>query len=476
MSQTAHRVGVYTRLSRDTEGTQTSTARQATDCKHLAASKEWTVADVYEDVDLSAYKRNVRRPAYERMLEDLSSSLIDGVVVWKLDRLVRRAGEFERFWTICEERGATLAAVHDPIDTSTEIGMVIVRVLVAFAQLEAGTTSLRIKAQIADRARSGKPTAYGGRRPFGFEADKLTVREEEAELIRQAASRILAGESLHGLTRDWNAAGIKTTIGGPWRQTTLRRMLITPRVAGLVEHRGDIAGPGAWEPILDLDTWEKLRSAIARRSGDQKEAWGSRRNLLVGLLTCGKCGAKMRALSAWEGNGTRKPRPRNYVCPPTTQGGCGGIAVVADPVDAVVEEAIYGAVDSPEFTRFLSATVQDSREADVIRLLREDEAALEQLTHDHYAERIIDRRSFLSAKETLEHRIEKARRELGHNHRTAILTGLPSGAAALQKAWEEGGIDWRHSVLESLIERVTVHPTLRGTRFNPNRIEIRWRF
>jgi hypothetical protein len=149
---------------------------------------------------------------------------------------------------------------------------------------------------------------------------------------------------------------------------------------------------------------------------------------------------------------------------------------VADPVDALVTEAIFSAVDSGEFTRLLRASTQDSQEADLLRLLREDEAALEQLTHDHYAERIIDRRSFLSAKESLERRIEKARRELSHDQRTSVLAGLPSGAAALRKAWEERGIDWRHSVLESLIERVTVHPTRRGARFDPKRIEIRWRF
>ena len=82
-----------------------------------------------------------------------------------------RASEFERFWSVCEAANATLAAVHDPIDTSSEVGMVIVRVLVAFAQLEAGNTSLRIRSQVAERAQNGGMTVYGGRRPFGFEAD-----------------------------------------------------------------------------------------------------------------------------------------------------------------------------------------------------------------------------------------------------------------------------------------------------------------
>src|SRR4249919_3688563 len=108
------RVGIYTRLSRDMDGRQTATARQEKDCRALSRSKHWKVAEVYEDVDLSAFKKGVRRPAYERLLEDIETGAVDGVVVWKLDRLVRRAAEFERFWSVCEGAGATLAAVHDP--------------------------------------------------------------------------------------------------------------------------------------------------------------------------------------------------------------------------------------------------------------------------------------------------------------------------------------------------------------------------
>ncbi len=111
------RVAVYTRLSHDpTGGEQTATARQRTACLTFAELRGWEVAHVYEDVELSAFKRGVVRPDYEHMLEAVSTGEVDGVLVWKLDRLMRRPAEFERFWTTCERRGAFLASVTEPID------------------------------------------------------------------------------------------------------------------------------------------------------------------------------------------------------------------------------------------------------------------------------------------------------------------------------------------------------------------------
>jgi Resolvase, N terminal domain len=52
--------GIYARLSDDKGAEQTATARQIADCRRLAADRGWAVAEahVYEDVDLSAFKRS----------------------------------------------------------------------------------------------------------------------------------------------------------------------------------------------------------------------------------------------------------------------------------------------------------------------------------------------------------------------------------------------------------------------------------
>src|SRR5689334_8175069 len=91
------RAGIYTRLSSDPDGTSTATERQRQDCERLARDRGYTVADVYEDNDTSAFKRGVKRPAFERLLIDLTAGDIDAVLVWRTDRLARQPRDLERF-------------------------------------------------------------------------------------------------------------------------------------------------------------------------------------------------------------------------------------------------------------------------------------------------------------------------------------------------------------------------------------------
>ena len=104
------------------------------------------VGEVFCDVDLSAFDRKVSRPAYEALLHRVAVRGVDAVVVWRLDRLMRRSAEFERAWEILERAGVALISVTEPIDTSTATGLAVVRLLVTFAGLESTVKSQRVSA------------------------------------------------------------------------------------------------------------------------------------------------------------------------------------------------------------------------------------------------------------------------------------------------------------------------------------------
>src|SRR6516162_7065438 len=55
---------------------------------------------------------------------------------------------------------------------------------------ESRKTSDRLKEQRQRASRRGAPMP-GGRRPFGFERDGVTINEAEADLIREAVARLL---------------------------------------------------------------------------------------------------------------------------------------------------------------------------------------------------------------------------------------------------------------------------------------------
>jgi hypothetical protein len=67
-----------------------------------------------------------------------------------------------------------------------------------------------------------------------------------AEAIREAAARVLRGESLRSIAFDFNDRGIKPVGGGRWVGSTLRRVLVSPRIAKLRDHRGEIVGEAKW--------------------------------------------------------------------------------------------------------------------------------------------------------------------------------------------------------------------------------------
>src|SRR6185312_15088402 len=217
------RIGIYARISEDRDGQQTATARQLDDCRTFAAKKGWEVAEEFEDIDTSAFKANVKRPEFARMLGALRSGEINGVVVWKLDRLSRQQRDLVRVTEACEVHKAFIASVMEPIDTSQSYGQFIAELLVAQARMESANTSAGQQRKAQEQREQGLPPS-NGRRCFGYERGYTAVVPEEAALLREARDRLFAGESMRGICFDFQARGIVSTAGNLWRAQILKRL------------------------------------------------------------------------------------------------------------------------------------------------------------------------------------------------------------------------------------------------------------
>ncbi len=348
-------MAIYTRLSNDPTGEQTATHRQEHACRALAEARDWTVVEVFTDVDLSAYQRSVVRPSYERLIEAISGRSIDAVLVWKLDRLVRGAADFERIWDLCDANRVHLLSVTEPIDTSTDLGLAMVRIMVNFASLESATMSLRAKGKCRENAVAGRPP--GGPPPFGYTAGYCSTVAHEADLIRAAADRLVAGESLSAIVASWQRRGIRARSGGPMLTTSLRVILASPRLVGDRVQLGQVVARGCLPAILDRETGTKVRAILADPS--RRRNVPSARYLLTGLLRCGRCGMPM--------HGRVRHRRPTYGCPlPTKGGGCGRVWVTGVALDhhvtaTVIEHAAtreVGEADIPGDDR-LGADLED---------------------------------------------------------------------------------------------------------------------
>ncbi|MDP8929570.1 MAG: recombinase family protein [Actinomycetota bacterium] len=363
---------IYARISQDREGLQLGVQRQKEDCAALAATKGWSIARVYVDDDVSAWDQGKTRAAYRQMLHEIAAGMIDGVVVWDLDRLHRQPRELEHFFDVCAGAGLThFASVSGDVDLGTEEGRFHARILGAVAAKESADKSRRLRRQREQAARRGLP--MGGRRPYGYEPNGMDIRAQEAERVREAAWRALRGESIRSIAMRWNNEGVWSSTGRLWTVQSLKGLLSGTRIAGLRLHHGEVIGPAAWPAIIDRETHQRLRAVLV----DPRQSQRGRppRNLLTGMCRCGRCKATLLSSRAYDG-------ARRYMCHtgPGSSSGCGRLAVRAVPLEGYLAESVLTVLDGPGLQAAVEAAAGEHFvSGGLVRQLKEDENALEQL-------------------------------------------------------------------------------------------------
>jgi DNA invertase Pin-like site-specific DNA recombinase len=457
-------IGIYARISDDREGSGLGVKRQTDDCAALAERRGWVIGGTFVDNDMSAY-RGQKRPGYERLVEALKAGEITGIVVWHTDRLTRHPRELEDLVDLLEATGATVATVQaGDIDLATASGRMVARILGAVARQESEHKGERQRRKNLEIAKAGKPTR-SGTRPYGYERDGVTLCEPEAALVRELAARVAAGEALRGVVASMNTRGAVTSGGGPWTAQTARRLLLSPRIAGLRQYQGETIGDAIWPAIVDRATWETCGRIL--RDPARLTRRSARSYLLTGgIARCGLCGARLVARP-------RDDKRRCYVCAKGPgQPGCGKIKVLADDFEDLVVEMTLAALDGPALAdartraRGEAATGLDAGE------LTDVERRLDELA-EMFADGAIARREWLAARSRLEERRDKLTAQLDATGRDRTLAMLGDDLA---DGWDELGFDKRRAIISAVVDTVTVGPAVRGrNRFDPDRVDIAWR-
>lgn len=425
------------------------------------------MAECYTDDDVSAWKGG-KRPAYQRMLADIASGDRDAVIVWHLDRLHRRMIELEQFVDTCSRAGVSdVVTLHGDVDLGNGDGLLVARIMAAVAANESDAKRRRGQRKSLEVAESGAPH-MGGPRSFGFEADKRTHRPDEAAVIRTLAGRALAGESVTSLGRWLDETGVRTTQGKTWRSTTVRQLLISPRISGLRVHQGTVIGAGDWGPIIDPADGERLRLLLtdpARRTNRT-----ARRYLLSGMCRCGRCGTVMYSVPRFD--------TRRYLCRSGHDfGGCGRMAITAELLETWVAEAVLYRLDTPAMTHALAGTTADDAQvAGLGDAVSADTAQLEDLAR-LWADAQITRAEWAAARPRIESRLERNRRTLARlTHRTAIDTFVGHGDV-LRGRWEGLNLDRQVAIIKAVMDHVVIHPATRpGLKgLDADRVEPVWR-
>ena len=396
------------------------------------------------------------------MLRDIAAGRITRVVALGQDRVTRRPEELES--TMVLMRSVGIDEISTVADGTVRIkpasGKLMARVKGAFDAYYSDYISEKVSAKKDELAERGLPSG-GGSRPFGYEADKMTVRDAEADLVRDAARRLLAGESMLSVCRDFETRGIGTVTGARWLPNVLRGILAAPRVAGLREHRGQVIGAAAWPAILDRDTWEQLRALFESR---QDRASGLQRQLLTGLLRCGRCGTRMVAVP--------NNRKRAYQCVTAPGiGGCGKLSVIAQPVEDIIVGGVLHVLDTPA----LVERVGEQNGARQTSGIGDIEGRLAELA-ELWAAGDITSAEWARARRSLDEQLTEAKAGLAARASRGVLRPYLAVPGLLGTVWADLDLEQQRAILAAVIDHVTVQPAaVRGRHsFDPTRLDIRW--
>jgi DNA invertase Pin-like site-specific DNA recombinase len=443
--------------------------------KHAAAEGYEVVAEFTDDRK-SAWRRGSRRPGYDAMRQLVESGEADAPLAADLERLLRE-DEAGAWWLKAYEGGTVRHmkfADQGDLDLKRAEDRRLLKERVAAAVYYSDRLSEKVRRTVDQRVEdglwtSGRPYGYRIVRADGGEGKTLEPDAAEAKVVRSMYEAALNGHSMKAIARDLNEQLIPTAHGAEqWRATAVRSVLLAPRNAGLRVRRGEVVGKGAWQPIVDNRTFDRVTAILSDDSRLQRTRGD--RYLLTGLVFC-DCG---RQLIARPLGGKRR-----YVChdPDRPNGSRTHLGIQAGLVEGYV---IREALNRPDPG---TVTVSDPAEADpeLAAELADVEARIAQ-AQDDYADGVFDRAGYKRVAD----RLTKRRDELEAQLAEAAAPRRPTygwlrewAARGFPEPWEDEAeltnpetAAW----IRTVVERVTVKRVGRGTRVPvEKRVKIRWR-
>jgi len=332
-------------------------------------------------------------------------------------------------------------------DLTTPEGRFTARIVRAVARKESEDRSGRVRCNHLELAEQGTPASHSG----GACVPRPSV--SSFERLRTGFSPASSSPSLATGT----VRGVPGTTASPWTAPTLRKILLSARIAGLREHgadpRGRVLGaltPAVWEGAIGRRTWDHVRAVLLN---PERLTLGNTptKYLLMGLIFCGACGGRMFSCP-------RDAHTKRYVCAGRRPGH--QLTIVAQPVDELVARRVLELLTTPVFREAIlahSGPADNGSLGRALAALGSAQSRMQTLDDEFHVRGAIGQRQYRSIRTRLEREVERLHAEVDRESKQRIVLHPDP-----RRLWKEADFGQRRELVRLVVERVRVMPAAGG--------------
>ncbi|WP_455543960.1 recombinase family protein [Intestinibacter sp.] len=419
------------------------------------------VYNLYEDRGISGKSIN-NRPGIKQLLKDATENKFDLVIVWKLNRISRKLLDILNIVELLNKHNIAFRSLTENFETETPSGKLQLNIMGAIGEFERETIAENIKLGMGAKAKAGE---WCGGIVLGYDIVEipsdgrkrkntmLKINEKEAHIVRHIFDLYSQGYGYKAVVNRINKEGYKTKKNNEFAVATVKEILRNPVYIGKIRYNvrqdwnkkrrnninpNPIIAEGKHEPIIDMQTWDKVQVILKERSKKHNKIYDSEFPL-TGILKCPECGAGMtisRSTSKRK-DGTRKVL-EYYSCGNWKNKGtavCHSNSIRTEVADKYVLDKIMELVNNEDILRKVVDNINKNKTNKLKPTMEEMERIVSEIEKlgskknkniELFEDGILDKNELSSRVKTINEEIEKLKyREQGLKQEIQMVEGEP---------------------------------------------------